>query len=65
MDWRSFLHNDEINAVILGEGFGAEMKRMFDADLASATRIDPVAWSQRSAAERLKEWSARLVEYWL
>src|SRR6185369_10469488 len=34
LDWRSFLHNDEVNAVILGQGFGAQMQAMFDADIA-------------------------------
>jgi cardiolipin synthase len=32
IDWRSFLHNDEVTAVILGESFANEMENMFQAD---------------------------------
>ena len=39
LDWRSFLHNDEVNAVILGQEFGGQMQAMFDADLAASDRI--------------------------
>lgn len=65
MDWRSFLHNDELNAVVLGEGFGQEMGRMFQADLDAATPIEREAWSSRSPLLRLREMTARLWEYWL
>jgi len=65
LDWRSFLHNDEINAVILGQEFGAQMQAMFEADLASSNPITLEQWEQRSINERLKEGIARLWEYWL
>ena len=38
LDWRSFLHNDEVNAVILGPDFGTQMQTMFDA---GPRRIQP------------------------
>jgi len=65
MDWRSFLHNDELNAVILGEGFGREMEKVFQADLDVAKPIDREAWSRRSPLLRLREIAARVWEYWL
>jgi cardiolipin synthase len=65
LDWRSFLHNDEINAVVLGEGFAEEMERMFDQDLVPATRITLGDWSRRGYGSRLKEFGARILEYWL
>ncbi len=65
LDWRSFLHNDEVNAVILGQAFGAQMQTMFEADLAASTLITPEQWGQRSLGNRLKEQAARLWEYWL
>ena len=34
LDWRSFLHNDEVNAVVLGPEFGAQMQ----ADVRSRPR---------------------------
>jgi len=65
LDWRSFLHNDEVNAVILGQAFGAQMQTMFDTDLAASSLITPEQWEQRSLGNRLKETAARLWEYWL
>ncbi len=32
MDWRSFLHNKELNLVILGREFGRQMEAMFELD---------------------------------
>ncbi len=60
LDWRSFLHNDEVNAVILGQTFGAQMQAMFDKDLASSNAITLEQWNQRSIGMRLKEMAARL-----
>jgi cardiolipin synthase len=65
LDWRSFLHNDEINAVILGQGFGAQMQAMFDADLAASDLITLEKWNRRPLFDRAKEMSARLWQYWL
>ena len=65
LDWRSFLHNDEVNAVILGQTFGAQMQAMFEVDLAASNLITPEQWAQRSLANRLKETVARVWEYWL
>jgi cardiolipin synthase len=65
MDWRSFLHNDEVNVVVIGEGFGAEMERMFQADVAAAVPVTPEAWARRGPVERVRESAARLLEYWL
>lgn len=65
LDWRSFRHNDEVNAVILGPRFGSEMERMFARDLAASREITLDAWRQRPLGTRMKEWAARLWEYWL
>jgi cardiolipin synthase len=65
MDWRSFLHNDELNVVVLGAGFGQEMARMFRTDLEASTPIDPQAWARRGPSLRLREMFARMWEYWL
>ena len=65
LDWRSFLHNDEVNAVILGPEFGAQMQAMFDADLAASEPITLEKWAQRPLGDRVKEISARVWEYWL
>lgn len=65
LDWRSFLHNDELNAVVLGRDFAQQMEAMFAKDRAAATRIEPEQWKRRSLLLRLQEWLARLPEYWL
>ncbi len=65
LDWRSVLFNNECNAVILGSGFGDQMEKMFQADLALSRRIEPEEWSNRPWIERLHEWKAETVEYFL
>jgi cardiolipin synthase len=65
LDWRSFLHNQEVNAVVLGKDFGQRMRAAFDADLAASTQITLEQWQQRSPAERVKETFGRLWQYWL
>ncbi|WP_157264631.1 phospholipase D-like domain-containing protein [Azohydromonas aeria] len=65
LDWRSFLHNQELNAVVLGPAFGAQMRAVFERDLASSRRIDPAEWARRPLSARLKEQAARLWAWWL
>ena len=65
LDWRSFLHNQELNAVVLGPGFGTQMHSAFDADVAQSEQITLAAWRGRSVALRLKERLARVWQYWL
>ena len=65
LDWRSFLHNDEINAVVLSPEFGAQMNTMFEKDLAASDEITLESWRNRSLFLRLKERVARLWIYWL
>ena len=65
LDWRSFLHNEEVNAVVLGQEFGAQMHAMFETDLAASSPITLEQWGQRSIGDRLKEMLARIWGYWL
>lgn len=65
LDWRSFLHNLELNAVVLGPAFGQRMREVFARDLAASSRIDPEAWARRGLPQRLKEQTARLWAWWL
>lgn len=62
LDWRSFLDNDEINAVVIGREFAAQMQAMFNADLAASEPILLEQWQQRSLVMRIKEWLGRLIE---
>jgi cardiolipin synthase A/B len=65
LDWRSFLHNQEVNAVVLGSAFGQRMRSAFDADLAASKQVTLEQWEQRPPAERVKEVFGRLWQYWL
>ncbi len=65
LDWRSFLHNDELNAVVLGADFGRQVQAMFDKDLAASKEINLADWERRPLELRIKESFARLWEYWL
>jgi len=65
LDWRSFLHNHELNAVVLGVDFGRQVQAMFDKDLAASDAITLDAWQARGIDLRVKELFARAWEYWL
>jgi cardiolipin synthase len=64
-DWRSFLHNQEVNAVVLGTEFGDRMRAAFADDVAHSEQITLEQWRQRSFDLYLKEWFSRLWQYWL
>ena len=65
LDWRSFLHNHELNVVILGTQFGSRLQAMFDKDLAESDAITLEQWERRGLHLRLKEIFGRAWEYWL
>ena len=62
LDWRSFIDNDEVNAVVLGREFAQQMLDAFARDLEASRAIDPLKWEQRSFELRLKEFGAKLWE---
>jgi len=59
LDWRSFTNNQEINAVVLGQDFGAQMQAMYEKDLESSKQITLEDWRKRSIVARIKERAAR------
>jgi cardiolipin synthase len=65
LDMRSFLHNDEVNAVVLNVDFAGRMEDLFERDLKESTEITAEQWSRRGMGQRLREWAVRIVEYWL
>jgi cardiolipin synthase len=62
LDWRSFLSNDEVNAVVLGAEFGRQMEDIFNRDLAASVEVDLAQWEKRPLALRAREGIARLWE---
>jgi cardiolipin synthase len=65
LDWRSFLHNRELNAVVLGREFGGQVRAMFERDLAQSDAITLHRWRHRPLTFRAMELYARAWEYWL
>ena len=65
LDWRSFLHNDEVIAIVLGKGFAQQMETMFEGDLANSDLITLESWGQRPLGDRAAELAGRVWEYWL
>ena len=65
LDMRSFLHNDEVNAVVLSAEFAERMEALFQRDLRESVEITPEEWDRRGLRSRLREWAVRMFEYWL
>lgn len=65
LDLWSFMRNDEVNTVILGQDFAAEMEAMFTKDVENSNPVLLEEWKERPLSERLKEWFTRLFRYWL
>ncbi|HEY1149401.1 MAG TPA: phospholipase D-like domain-containing protein [Pseudoduganella sp.] len=65
IDTRSFLHNAEMNVIVMGDAFGLEMENAFKEDLRISTEITRQAWEDRPISVKLKEFLARLWDYWL
>ncbi len=65
LDYRSFIHNDEANAVVIGKRFGKKMETLFTQDMQQSHRITLEEWRARPWVERLKETGASLIKYWI
>jgi cardiolipin synthase len=65
LDMRSFIHNSEVNAVVVGRDFGRRMEELFRDDLAHTEEITLATWRDRSVFDRLKEQVCKRFNYWL
>jgi cardiolipin synthase len=65
LDWRSFVHNQELNAVVLGSEFGQQMKAAFERDLGASDPVTLEAWEHRPLKQRFSEWLGQALQYWL
>jgi cardiolipin synthase A/B len=65
MDFWSFLREDEVNAIILGRDFAAEMEEMFVRDLEESDQVKLEEWKERPLFPRIREWLAHLFARWL
>jgi cardiolipin synthase len=64
-DMRSFVHNNEVNAVIVGSDFARRMEGVFANDEENAHELSLESWRKRSAADKFKEFASGLFSYWL
>jgi cardiolipin synthase len=65
IDYRSFLHNYELNVIVIDPAFGRDMESAFLEDLRDSKEVTLAQWRQRPLFDRIKEWTAKLGAYWL
>jgi cardiolipin synthase A/B len=65
LDWRSFVHNAEANAIVLDGGFGAEMEAVFRHDVLASREVTLEEWHRRGWFQRMREALARRFEFLL
>ena len=65
LDMRSFVHNDEVNAVIVDGDFGQKMDEVFRRDERGSRPVTMERWEKRSVWRRMKEFTVKLFSYWL
>jgi cardiolipin synthase len=64
-DIRSFLHNNEVNAVVVGSDFAQRMEALFQRDLGDTRELKLEDWRKRPWLDRFKEFTSSLFSYWL
>jgi len=65
IDRRSFIHNYELNVVVIDPAFGTSMESAFAEDLRDSKEVTLERWRHRPWSDRIKEWMSRLGEYWI
>jgi cardiolipin synthase A/B len=65
LDFRSFVHNDEANAIVMGADFGRDMEKMFLEDVGEAAEITREDWARRPWTQRLRQRLAALLKFWI
>lgn len=64
-DMRSFLHNNEVNAVVIGSEFARDMEALYRRDLDDTHELQLDSWRQRPLMDKFKEFGSSLFSYWL
>jgi cardiolipin synthase len=65
LDMRSFLHNNEVNAVVIGTEFARKLEAVFERDLRDTRELQLSTWRDRPFLDKLKEFGSSLFSYWL
>jgi cardiolipin synthase len=63
LDYLSFLHNHEANAVVVGARFAAQLEEVFLDDLDNAVQIELERWRERSLWQRAKELGSYFIRF--
>ncbi len=64
-DYRSFVYNYELNAIVVSSDFGQAMDKLFLVDLQYADEITLSEWQQRPLLQRMKEGMGTMIRPWL
>ena len=65
LDTRSFLHNDEVNAIVISRDTAARMEQVFVRDQQAARPVELDKWKRRSWWQRTKEFFVNMFSYWI
>jgi cardiolipin synthase len=65
LDMRSFLHNDEVNAIVISRDTARRMEQVFLRDQQAARPVELDRWKRRSVWQRTKEFFVNLFSYWI
>jgi cardiolipin synthase A/B len=65
MDTWSFLHNNEVNAIIISRPFAIQMEALFAKDLGESRQLTLAEWKKRPLLSRLLEWIAHVFRRYL
>jgi cardiolipin synthase len=65
LDYRSFLHNNEVTAIVVDDGVGKKMQLMFESDLRTGRELTLAEWQKRPWLDRCKESFSGLFKFWL
>ena len=65
LDMRSFLHNDEVNAIVISRDTARRMEEVFMRDQQAARPVELDRWQRRSVWQRMKEFFVNLFSYWI
>ena len=65
LDMRSFLHNDEVNAIVISRDTAQRMEQVFLRDQQAARPVELKSWERRSLWQRTKEFFVNMFSYWI
>lgn len=65
LDYRSFLHNNEVTAIVFSASLTRRMKNIFQRDLDRSVELTAAQWRKRPFSQKFQEALSNLFRYWL